>query len=94
MLGILPKLPITLGGNAIYIDVMVIQGPLEFNLLLGHDYVYDMGAFVSSLFRVMCFLHEGSIMITHQLTCIGLESTPNQPSPKNSSYVKVVSPPS
>jgi hypothetical protein len=31
-LGILPKLPITLGGKIVYIDVMVVQGPLDFNL--------------------------------------------------------------
>ncbi len=35
--GILPQLPITLGGKTSYIDVMVVQGPLDFNLLLGHD---------------------------------------------------------
>ena len=34
-LGILPHLPITLGGNTMCIDVMVVQGPLDFNLLLG-----------------------------------------------------------
>jgi len=50
LLGILHKLPITLGGKTIYIDVMVVQGPLDFNLLLGRDYVYIMGALVSSLF--------------------------------------------
>lgn len=41
---------------------MVVQGPLDYNLLLGHDYIYSMGAIVSSLFRVMCFLHEGRVV--------------------------------
>ena len=45
-LGILPQLPITLGGKTVYINVMVVQGPLDFNLLLGHDYVYAMKAVV------------------------------------------------
>lgn len=49
-LGILPKLPITLGGKIVYIDMMVVQGPLDFNLLLGRDYVIVMGALISSLF--------------------------------------------
>ena len=49
-LGILPQLPITLGGKTVYIDMMVVQGPLDFNLLLGRDYVYVMGDLVSSLF--------------------------------------------
>jgi hypothetical protein len=30
-LGILPQLPITLGEKTVYIDVMVVQGPLDFN---------------------------------------------------------------
>ena len=34
-LQILPHLPITLGGKTICIDVMVVQGPLYFNLRLG-----------------------------------------------------------
>ena len=41
-LGILPHLPITLGGKIVCIDVIVVQGPLYFNILLGHDYVYDL----------------------------------------------------
>lgn len=35
LLGILPQFPITLGGKVVYKDVMVVQGPLYFNLLLG-----------------------------------------------------------
>ena len=54
-LGTLPYLPITLGGKTVCIDVMVVQGPLDFNLLLGHDYVYAMKAVVSTLFKVVYF---------------------------------------
>ena len=49
-LGILPHLPINLGGKIIYLNVMVVPGPLDYNLLVGHDYFYDMGAIVSTLF--------------------------------------------
>lgn len=66
----------TLGGKTIYIDMMVVQGPLVFNILLVRDYVYVMGDLISSLFHVMCFLHEGIIVIIDQLRFIGLESTP------------------
>ena len=62
LLGILPRLPITLGGKFVYLNVMVVQGPLDFNLLLGHDYVYFMEALVSSIFCVICFLHKGIIV--------------------------------
>ena len=57
-LGILPKFPITLGEKIVYIDVLAVQGPLYFNILLGRDYVYVMGALVSSLFHVVYFPHN------------------------------------
>ena len=61
-LGILPNVPITLRRKNVYMNVMVVQGPLDYNLLLGRDYIYSMGAIVSSLFRVMCFPHEGRVV--------------------------------
>lgn len=61
-LGILPNLPITLIRKTIYMKLMVVQGPLDYNLLLGRDYIYSMGATVSSFFRVMCFTHEGRVV--------------------------------
>ena len=66
-LGTLPYLPITLGGKTVYIDVMVVQDPLDFNLLLGRDYVYAMKAVVSTLFIVMHFPHDGKIVTIDQL---------------------------
>ena len=61
-LGILPRLPVTLGGKTVHMDVMVVQSPLDFNFIFGCDYTYAMGALVSSLFRVACFPHEGRIV--------------------------------
>ena len=61
-LGILPNVPITLRKKTVYINVMVVQGPLDYNLLLGRDYIYSMGAIIPSLFRVMCFPHEGRVV--------------------------------
>jgi hypothetical protein len=34
-LGTLPQFPVTLGGKTVFIDVMVVQYPLDFSLLLG-----------------------------------------------------------
>ena len=56
-LGILAQTPINLGGNTILVNFMVIEYPLDFNMLLGCDYVYAMQAMVSTLFRVMYFNH-------------------------------------
>jgi hypothetical protein len=58
-LGTLPQFPITLGGKTVFIDVMVVQDPLDFSLLLGRDYVYAMKAIVSTLFHVISFPHDG-----------------------------------
>jgi hypothetical protein len=52
-LGILPYLPITLGGKTIYIDVMIFLDPLDFNFLLGKDNVFAVKVVMSKLFRVM-----------------------------------------
>ena len=72
-LGLLSHLPITLGGKTVCIDVMVVQGPLDFNLLLGRDYVYAMKDVVSTLFRVMNYPHDGKIVTIDQLSFV----TPN-----------------
>ena len=56
-LEILTQTPITLGGKIVLVDFMVIEEPLDFNMLLGHDCVYAMQAMVSTLFRVMYFNH-------------------------------------
>jgi len=47
---------------------MVFQGALYFSLLLAHDYIYAMGALVSSLFHVVCFLHDGRMVTIDQLS--------------------------
>jgi hypothetical protein len=66
-LGVLPQFPISLGGNIAHVDVIVVQGSLDFNMILRHDYVYAMNVVVSTLFRVMHFPHNGSIITIDQL---------------------------
>ena len=61
-LGVLPQFPVTLGGKTVVIDVMVVQDPLDFDLLLRRDYVYAMKTIVSTLFRVIYFPHDGRIL--------------------------------
>ena len=69
-LGIVPHFPITLGGKTICIDVMVVLGPLDFNILLRRDYVYAMKDLVFTLFRVMHFPHDGKIVNIDQLSFV------------------------
>ena len=74
-------------------DVMVVPVPLDFNLLLGCDYTYAMGALVSSLFRVMCFPHEGRIVTIDHLLFYGPNMASGPPSPPLGFYPPVVSAP-
>jgi hypothetical protein len=69
-LGTLPQFPITLRGKTVFIDVMVVQDPLDFSLLLGRDYVYAMKAIVSTLFCVISFPHDGRVVTVDQLSFI------------------------
>jgi hypothetical protein len=69
-LGTLLQFPITLGEKIVFIDVMVVQDPLDFSLLLGQDYVYAMKAIVSTLFCVISFPHDGRIVTIDQLSFI------------------------
>jgi hypothetical protein len=88
-LGTLPQFPITLGGKTVFIDVMVVQDPLDFSLLLGRDYVYVMKAIVSTLFHVISFPHDGRIVTIDQLSFID----PDWITSLNGSYMQTVSPP-
>jgi hypothetical protein len=62
-LGILPQLHITLGGKTFLVDLSLVPVPLDFNVLLGHDYVYAMNVVVSTLFCVMHLPHNESIVM-------------------------------
>jgi hypothetical protein len=66
-----------LGGKNVFIDVMVVQDPLDFDLLLGRDYVYAMKAIMSTLFRVIYFPHDGRIVTIDQLSFVGPDLTIN-----------------
>jgi hypothetical protein len=88
-LGTLPQFPITLGGKTVFIDVMVVQDPLDFSLLLGRDYVYAMKAIVSTLFRVISFPHDGRVVTVDQLSFID----PAWIASLNGSCMQTVSPP-
>jgi hypothetical protein len=92
-LGVLPQFHVTLGGKTIFIDVMVVQDPLDFDLLLGRDYVYAMKVIVSTLFHVIYFPHDGRVVTIDQLSFVGSDLTINSMTSLNSSYMHTVSPP-
>jgi hypothetical protein len=65
--GIITALPIELGGKTLFIVLEVIDAPLEYNLLPGCTWLYEMIVVVSSVFRVLRFLHQGKIVTIDQL---------------------------
>ena len=75
---------------------MVVQGPLDFNLLLGRDYVYAMKVVVSTFFRVMYFPHDGMIVTIDELSFIkpNHRMTPSFQTSLNVLHVLVVPSPS
>ena len=50
----------------IAIEVEVVDAPLDYNLLLGQNWMYSMQAVASSLFRVVCFPFNGKIVTIDQ----------------------------
>jgi hypothetical protein len=52
------------------VDVQVVDVPLNYNLLLGHNWTYDITMAVSSIFHTLCFPHEGKIVTIDQLSFV------------------------
>jgi hypothetical protein len=73
---------------------MVVQAPLDFNFLLGQDYVYSMKVVVSTLFRVMHFPHDGSIVTIYQILFVSPDHcmTVDHTNYLNVPHIQVVSP--
>jgi hypothetical protein len=65
--GFLPSSPITLEGKMVQVEVEVFDAPLDYNLLLGHSWIDSMCVVVSTLFRVVCFPHQGKVVTIDQL---------------------------
>jgi hypothetical protein len=65
--GVLPSLPIMLEGKMVQVKVEFFDTPLDYNLLLGHSWIDSMHVVVSTLFHVVCFPHQGKVVIVDQL---------------------------
>ena len=46
-----------------------MDASLDYNLVLGRNWIYEMDAISSLLFRLICFPHEGRIVTVDQLDC-------------------------
>jgi hypothetical protein len=50
------------------VEAEVVNVPLEYNIVLGRSWTYAMKEVVSTIFGVLCFPHEGHIIIVDQLS--------------------------
>jgi hypothetical protein len=51
-----------------YVEVEVVDASLDYNLLLGRSWTYDMQAVVATIFWVLLFPHEGQTVTIDQLS--------------------------
>jgi len=49
-----------IGGKMVSVEVEVIDGPLDYNLLLGFTWLYSMASIISTYFRMVTFPHQGA----------------------------------
>jgi hypothetical protein len=68
--GIIPTLIVDLGRKIVSIKVEVVNVLINYNLLLGWSWLYEMKEFISSLFRVMKFPHKGNIVTIHEIAYV------------------------
>jgi hypothetical protein len=65
---IIPSFPVQLRGKTVCVEVEVVDAPLDYNLLLGWSWTYDMQVVVATVFGVLLFPHEGRIVTIDQLS--------------------------
>lgn len=66
--GILTNLQVELGGKTVEIEVEVIDGNLDYNIILGRPWIYAMAAIVPTYFRKIAFPFQGGIITVDELT--------------------------
>ena len=59
------------------VKVEVVDVPLDYNLLLGHKWIYAMKAIISSIFRVVYFPFEDHIVMLDQMSFDNFSSSPS-----------------
>jgi hypothetical protein len=52
------------------VDIKVVDVPLDYNLLLRHNWTYAMTVVMSSVFHTLCFSHKGKIVTIDQFSFV------------------------
>jgi hypothetical protein len=66
--GIIPYFPMQLGGKTVCVKFEVVDVPLDYNLLLGRIWNYEIHAVVATFFQLLLFPYEGRIVTIDQLS--------------------------
>ena len=66
--GIINNLHVELWQKIVTVDVEVLDGPIDYNILLGRPWVYAMNAIFSTFFRMIAFPYKGTITVINQLS--------------------------
>jgi hypothetical protein len=72
--GVLPLLPIMLEGKMVQVEVEVFDAPLDYNILLGRNWIDSMHAVVLTLFHVVHFPHQDKVVTVDQLALFNSET--------------------
>ena len=75
--GIINNLHVKLGGKTVNVEVEVVNGSLDYNILLGRPWVYAMTVIISTYFRMIAFPHKGVITVINQLSFFSSNSQVN-----------------
>jgi hypothetical protein len=67
---IIPSFLVQLGGKTVKVDVKVVNAPLDYNLLLGHNWTYSMTRVMSSIFHTFYFPREGKKRMIDQFSFV------------------------
>ena len=59
--GLIISRPIAWGGKIVTVDVEVVYAPIDYNFLLGRNWIHAMMAIISSESQVIRFPHWGKI---------------------------------
>jgi hypothetical protein len=72
--GVISALPIVLEGKTVTVEVEIVDAPLDYNILLGCNWIYVMFVVVSTLFYVLHFPHQGKLVTVYQLSYFNFDS--------------------
>ena len=64
---LLQYLVVQLRGETVSVDVEVVNTALDYNLLLGRRWFYDMTIVASLVFQCIKFTHQGKLVTIYQL---------------------------